>query len=106
MPQKKVVSSAGNVMDLVLADAKGIMFINYLRRGHIIDGEYDANLPRQLLKAVKEKCQGNLTEEVLFHRDNVPPHKYFVSVPATNDLLITIPILVIWSQLVIICSPT
>ena len=44
----KVVSSAGKVMASVFWDAKGIVHIEYLQKGHMINGEYYANLLRQL----------------------------------------------------------
>ena len=61
-PKKvKVVSLAGKVMTSVFWDAKAIVFINYLQKGHTINGEYYANLPRQLRKAVKSKRPGKMT---------------------------------------------
>uniref|UniRef100_A0A3Q0RHJ7 Mos1 transposase HTH domain-containing protein n=1 Tax=Amphilophus citrinellus TaxID=61819 RepID=A0A3Q0RHJ7_AMPCI len=75
-PEKaKVVSSAGKVMISVFWDAKG----------HTINGEYYANLLRQLRKAIKSKWPGKLTKGVLFHQDNAPVHKSMVSVAAVCD---------------------
>ncbi|GLD66676.1 histone-lysine N-methyltransferase SETMAR-like protein [Lates japonicus] len=39
----KVVSSEGKVMASIFWDAKGIVFIDYLRKGQTISGEYYAN---------------------------------------------------------------
>ena len=54
-PPKKanVVSSAGKVMASVFWDPKGIVFIVYLQKGQTINGEYYANLLRQLQMAIK-----------------------------------------------------
>lgn len=85
-PKKaKVVSSAGKVMASVFWDAKGIVFIDYLQKGRTINGEYYANLLRELRKAIKSKRPGKLTKGVLFHQDNAPAHKSVVAMAAVRD---------------------
>uniref|UniRef100_A0A3Q0S4N0 Uncharacterized protein n=1 Tax=Amphilophus citrinellus TaxID=61819 RepID=A0A3Q0S4N0_AMPCI len=72
-PKKaKVVLSAGKVMVSIFWDAKCIMFIDYLQKGHTVSGEYYANLLRQLRK-------------VLFHQDNAPAHKSVLAMDAVCD---------------------
>ncbi|XP_030588657.1 histone-lysine N-methyltransferase SETMAR-like [Archocentrus centrarchus] len=85
-PKKaKVVSLAGKVMVSVFWDAKGIVFIDYLQNGHTINGEYYANLLRQLRKAIESKRPGKLSKGVLFHRDNAPAHKSVLAMAAVRD---------------------
>uniref|UniRef100_A0A3Q0T9I4 Mos1 transposase HTH domain-containing protein n=1 Tax=Amphilophus citrinellus TaxID=61819 RepID=A0A3Q0T9I4_AMPCI len=64
-PKKaKVVSLAGKVMVSVFWDAKSIVFINYLQKGHTINGEYSRGL---------------------FHQDDAPAHKSAVAMAAVRD---------------------
>ena len=65
--KNKVVSSAGKVMASVSWDAKGIVFIDYLQKGKIINGEYYAKLLREPRQAIKSKRPGKLTKGVLLH---------------------------------------
>ena len=85
-PKKaKVVSSVGKVMASVFWDAKGIVFINYLQKGKITNGEYYAKLLRQLRQAIRSKRPGKLTKGVLLHQDNAPAHKSLVAMSAVHD---------------------
>ena len=85
-PKKtKVVSSAGKVMASVFWDAKRIVFIDYLRKGKTINGEYYAKLLRELRQAIKSKRPGKLTKGVLLHQDNAPAHKSLVAMSAVHD---------------------
>ena len=85
-PKKaKVVSSAGKVMASVFWDAKGIVLIDYLQKGHTINGEYYANLLRQLREAIKSKRRGKLTKGPLLHQDNAPAHKSMIAMAAAHD---------------------
>lgn len=56
-PPKKAegVSSPGKVMAFIFWDTKGIVFIDYLQKGQIINKEHYANLLRQLQMAVRSK---------------------------------------------------
>ena len=56
----KVVSFAGKAMASVFWDAKGIAFIDYLQKGRTINGEYYANLLRELRQAIKSKRPGTV----------------------------------------------
>ena len=60
-------------MTSIFWDAKGIVSIDYLRKGQTIKQEYYANLLMQLTKAV------------LFHQDNAPAHKSVVAMVAVHD---------------------
>ena len=81
----RVVSAAGKVMASVFWDSKGIFFIDYLKKGQTINGEYYANLLRQLRKAIKTKRPGKLTKGVLLHQDNAPAHTSMVAMAAARD---------------------
>ncbi|GLD62679.1 histone-lysine N-methyltransferase SETMAR-like protein [Lates japonicus] len=81
-PKKSMVVSSASVF----WDAKGIhVFIDYLQKGQTINGEYYANLLRQLRKAIKSKRPGKLTKGVLFHQDNAAAHKSVVAMAAVRD---------------------
>ncbi|CAI9733412.1 Hypothetical predicted protein [Octopus vulgaris] len=85
-PKKaKNISPAGKVMASVFWDAKGIVFIDYLQKRHAINGEYYANLLRQLKRALKIKRPGKLAKGVLFHQDDAPVHKSLVSMAVVRD---------------------
>ena len=85
-PKKaKVVSSAGKVMVSVFWDAKGIVFIDYLQKGKTINGEYYANLRRELRQATKSKRPGKLAKGVLLHQDNASAHKSLVAMSIVHD---------------------
>ena len=62
------INKEGNASDFW--DAKGIV---------LIDGEYFANLLRQLQKAIKSKRPGKLTKGVLFFQDNAPARKSVIA---------------------------
>lgn len=64
-------------MASVFWDGKGI--VDYLQKD--INGEYYANLLRQLQKAMPRK----ISERVLFHQDNAPAHKTLVSMAAMRN---------------------
>ena len=67
------------------------MFIDYLQKGQTINGEYYANLLRELRKAIKSKRPGKLTKGVLFHQDNAPAHKSVVAMAAVRDCVFEPP---------------
>ena len=72
-------------MASVFWDAKSIVFIDYLQKGKTINGEYYAELLRELRQAIKSKRPGKLTKGVLLHQDNAPAHKYLVAMSAVHD---------------------
>ena len=72
-------------MASVFWDAKCIVLIDYLQKGKTINGEYYANLLRQLRKAIKSKRPGKLTEGVLLHQDNALAYKSMVAMSSVHD---------------------
>ena len=62
-------------MASVLWDAKGVVFIDYLQKGCTMNGEYYANLVKELREVIKSNRPGKLTKGVLFHQDNAPARK-------------------------------
>ena len=53
----------------------GILRIDYLSKGQIINAEYYTSLLVQLKDILKEKGRGKFTKEVLFLHDNAPAHR-------------------------------
>ena len=81
--QGRVISGEGD--GISFWDAKGIVFIDYLQKGHTVNGEYYANLLRQLREAIKSKRPGKLTKGPLLHQDNAPAHKSVIAMAAVHD---------------------
>lgn len=84
LKKANVISSTGKVMASILEMQKAV-FIDYIQKGHTINGEFNAKLLRQLWKAIKIKHSGKLPIEVLFHQDNILPHNSLVSIAAMHD---------------------
>ena len=69
-PKKaKTMRSAGKFTTSVFWDSKGLVFVNFLPKGQTINGEYYANLLRQLREEIKAKRPGKLTKAV-FHQES------------------------------------
>uniref|UniRef100_A0A3Q0RMV0 Tc1-like transposase DDE domain-containing protein n=1 Tax=Amphilophus citrinellus TaxID=61819 RepID=A0A3Q0RMV0_AMPCI len=64
---------------------RALCSLTTFKKGHTINGEYFANLLKQLQKAIKSKRHGKLTKGVLFHQDNAPPHKSMVAMAAVRN---------------------
>ena len=66
-PKKaKTVQSAGKVMASVVWDYKGILLIDYLQKGKIINSEYYRNLLDQLNLKIREKRPGLQQTKIFF----------------------------------------
>jgi histone-lysine N-methyltransferase SETMAR len=75
-PKKiRVQKSAGKVFALILWDQVGILLIERLPKGQIINAVYYSSLLLQLKDISKEKRRGKVTKGVLFLHDNGPPHR-------------------------------
>ena len=74
-PQPK--KSAGKVLASIFWDQDGILLIDYLPKGQIINAEYYSSLLVQLKDISKEKSSGKVTKGVLFLHDNVPSRRAF-----------------------------
>ena len=78
------VSSAGNVMASTFWDSPGLIMVDYLEEGHMINGTYYAEL-RQLRQEIVKKSWRKLTGGVLLLQDNAPAHpSQVVSTAGTN----------------------
>ena len=85
-PKKaKTVPSAWKFMASVFWDADGILLIDYLQKGQMINGTYYASLLTQLRGKIKIKRHGKLTKGVLFHQDNAPVYKSVIAMAAIYD---------------------
>ena len=64
--QAKSVASAGNVIEPVFSNAKGILLNDYLEKGKTITEDYDASVLDRLDRN-REQSPGIAKKEVLFH---------------------------------------
>jgi len=75
-PKKfRVQKSAGKVLASIFWDQDGILFIDYLPKGQIINAEYYSSLVVQMEDILKEKRRGKFTKGALFLHDNAPAHR-------------------------------
>ena len=72
-------------MASVFWDAKGVLLVAYLEKGHTITGAYYTDLLKQLREKIKVTRRGKLTAGVLFHQDNAPAHNSTVAMAAIRD---------------------
>ena len=70
----KTVLSASKVIASVFWNTRGIIWIDYLKKGKTINDEYYANLLHRSTGENKEKRPHLAKKEVLFHQDNAPVH--------------------------------
>lgn len=85
-PKKfKVTPSAGKIMATVFWDSKGILLIEYTKKGESITAASYATTLRNLREAIKEKRRGKLTAGVLLLHDNAPVHTARVAKAAVRD---------------------
>lgn len=71
--------SAGKILMSVFWDVRGIILVDFLTRGQMINGAYYSNLMSQLREAIKTKRRGMLTRGVLLLHDNAPIHKSVIA---------------------------
>lgn len=85
-PKKfKVIPSAGKVMATVFWDSKGILLIEYMKKGETINAACYASTLCILKEAIKEKRRGKLTAGVLLLHDNAPVHTARIAKAAVRD---------------------
>ena len=83
-PKKfRVQRSVGKVLASISWDQDGILLIDYLPKGHIINAEYYSSLLMQVKDISKGKRRGKVTKGVLFLHDNTRAHR----APATQKKL-------------------
>ena len=76
-----MVHSAGKVF----WDSEGVIMIDYLEQGPMINGAYYAGKLRQLRQEIARKRQGKLTCDVLLLQDNVPAQTPQVAMTAVTE---------------------
>ncbi|GBP27465.1 Mariner Mos1 transposase [Eumeta japonica] len=85
-PKKfKVQKSALKLMATIFWDSEGVLLIDYLPKGTIMNGQYYTNLLAQAREAVEQKRRGKLSRGVLFLQDNASVHTARVSRQALKD---------------------
>lgn len=85
-PRKaRVVPSAGKVMASIFWDAKGVLLMDFLRKGETVTGMYYSSLLGKLRVAIKEKRKGMLSKGVLLHADNAPAHSSALAVGKVHE---------------------
>ncbi|CAH2103595.1 unnamed protein product [Euphydryas editha] len=85
-PKKfKVTPSAGKIMATVFWDFKGILLIEYTKKGETINAEKYSTTLRHLREAIKEKSKGKLAKKVLLLYDNAPVHTVRLSKAAVRE---------------------
>jgi hypothetical protein len=67
--------SAGKVMASVFWDARGIKFIDNLRKSQTINSEYNINAFKAFKRYNQEKQPHLKKKKVLLYQDNAPCHK-------------------------------
>lgn len=76
--------SAGKILLSVFWDDTGVLLTDYLQLGHVVTGNYYAQLVSKLRDAIKEKRRGMLTAGVRLLHDNAPAHTSYVAVAAIH----------------------
>ena len=73
-------------MALVCWDARGVIFIHYLQKGRIINGEYHANLLRRSSDKIEKKRSHLVKKKMLFYQNNAPVHTTIIAIAKINEL--------------------
>lgn len=85
-PKKpKVRENRGKLMATFFWDCRGVIMIDYLPRGQTMNGDYYADLMRQLREQIKKKRRGMLAKGVLLLQDNARVHTCNVSKSAIEE---------------------
>ena len=72
-------------MASVFWDSQGIIMIDYLEQGRMINGAYYAAELRCLRQEIARKRRGKLTLGILLLQDNVPAHTLQVAMTAATE---------------------
>lgn len=82
----KTQQTAGKVMASVFWDARGIIFIDYLKKGQTINSDYYIALLERLQDEIAKKRPHLKKKKVLFHQDNAPCHKSIKTMAKLHEL--------------------
>ncbi|GFY17092.1 transposase [Trichonephila clavipes] len=73
-------------MASIFWDAYGILFIDYLEKGKILNSEYYTVLLDQLNEKIKKKRPQMQKKKVMYLEDNAPCHKSMKTMVKLNEL--------------------
>ena len=109
-PKKfKRVHSAGKVIASIFWNSQGVIMIDYLEQGRMINNAYYSAKLRRLSQESARKRRGKLTRIVLLLQDNTPAHTSQVAMTAATECGFQIlphpHILLIWLLPTSICFP-
>ena len=79
-------TSADKVLAFIFLNAQGILFIDYLEKGRIINSKYYIALLVRLKEEIAKKRTQIQKKKVLFHQDNAPCHKLITTMVKLNEL--------------------
>ena len=82
----KTQKSADKVLASVFRDGQGILSIDYLKKGRIINSEYYIALLERLKEEIAPKRPQMKKKKVLFHQDNAPSHKSIATMVKLHEL--------------------
>ena len=82
----KTQQTAGKVMASVFSDMHGILLIDFLPKGQMINSDYYIALLDRLEDAIKKKRPHMAKKKPLFQQDNAPVHKSMKTMVKLNDL--------------------
>jgi [histone H3]-lysine36 N-dimethyltransferase SETMAR len=83
---EKTQRSAGKVIASKFWDAHGIIFIDYLKKGQVINSEYDVAFLERLNDEIKQKLHHFKKKKVLFYQDNAPCYKSIKTTAKLHEL--------------------
>ena len=72
-------------MALIFLDSQGVIMIDYLEQGRMINSAYFAGVLRQLRQEIARKRRGKLTHAVLLLQYKAPAHTSQVAMTATTE---------------------
>lgn len=76
----KTQKTAGKVMAIVFWDAQGILLIDYLEHGKIIDKDYFMTLLVRLKEVIQKKRPHLVNQKLIFHLDNEQYQKLYKNI--------------------------
>lgn len=82
--------SVGKRMATVFWDKGGILLIEWLPQGRMINSEYYCEVLRNLREAIKNKRRGKLARGVLLQQDNARPHTSAQTMAVIRELGFTV----------------
>ena len=78
------ISPAANIIITIFSDREGVLLVDFLPRGTIINDPYYSILLHRLRSSIREKWNGKLRHGVLLLQDNAPVHKSNIAQASPN----------------------